>query len=413
MRSEPRPPADGPAPETAGDATPGDRGRAAPAPIARERLEDAMRRAIVLARRGPRTGGNPRVGCVLLAPDGTTLSEGWHRGAGTPHAEIDALSHLPAGGARGATAVVTLEPCNHWGRTGPCSHALVDAGVARVVYAIDDPGGVSAHGARYLVAHGVAVTAGVLAAEAEALDHEWLVAMRRGRPWTIAKLAMSLDGRGAAADGSSQWITSPASRAHAHRMRADVDGILVGLGTVLQDDPSLTARDEHGALLPHQPVPVVLGHPAQVPADARIRRTHPGGVLTADVPRGLFAPAGRGGTTQREAGGSGATRHEADPAGAADAGQRRLRAVLARLFAPPHDMRLVLVEGGPRTTTAFLTAGLVDEVHAYLAPRLIGGPRTVVGDIGVTSIDAARELTTLEITRLGPDILWRARVEEQ
>ncbi|WP_051224186.1 bifunctional diaminohydroxyphosphoribosylaminopyrimidine deaminase/5-amino-6-(5-phosphoribosylamino)uracil reductase RibD [Pseudoclavibacter soli] len=342
-----------------------------------------MRRALQLAERGPRTGGNPRVGCVLLDQQGATIAEGWHRGAGTPHAEIDALAQLAPGQASGATAVVSLEPCNHTGRTGPCSHALVDAGITRVVYALPDPGQASAHGAEHLAAHGVEIISGVLADEAEALNHEWLTAMRRQRPWVIAKLAMSLDGRGAAADGSSQWITSAAAREHAHVVRSQVDAILVGRGTVAADDPALTARRPDGSLFAHQPLPVVLGRGGDLPADSQLVRCH-STVRSFDIDVSAHT--------------------------ATEPLREQLTSMLTQLF--DEDVRFVLVEGGPTTTTALLRAGLVDEVQAYLAPQLIGGPRTLIGDIDVTTLAQRLELDSLEVAQLGCDMFWRTRVKE-
>ena len=177
--------------------------------------EAAMRRALQLAEHGPVTGGNPQVGCVLLDAGGRVIAEGWHRGTGTAHAEVDALSKLADAGrtdARGLTAVVTLEPCNHWGHVGPCSVALIAAGITRVVYAIDDPGIGSGGGAEKLRANGVEVIGGVLADEAESFLEKWLAAMRRGLPWVTVKWASTLDGRAAAQDGSSRWITGTAAR---------------------------------------------------------------------------------------------------------------------------------------------------------------------------------------------------------
>jgi diaminohydroxyphosphoribosylaminopyrimidine deaminase/5-amino-6-(5-phosphoribosylamino)uracil reductase len=235
----------------------------------------AMRRAFELASQGPVTGGNPQVGAVLLDAAGTVVAEGWHRGAGTPHAEVDALSKVAD--ATGLTAVVTLEPCNHTGRTGPCSVALIEAGVERVVYAISDPGHESAGGAQRLRDAGVEVLGGVLAGEAETFLHVWLTSVRRGRPWVTVKWASTLDGRAAAADGTSKWITGTAARQRVHEQRAASDAILTGTGTVLADDPSLTARGDAGELMPHQPVPVVVGE-RSIPADAALRR-HPAGLI--------------------------------------------------------------------------------------------------------------------------------------
>ena len=240
-----------------------------------QRLSDDDRarhaRAVDLAANGPERGVNPQVGCVILAADGSILSEGWHRGAGTPHAEVDALSKLAAGDAQGVTAVVTLEPCNHTGRTGPCSEALIDAGIARVVFGVSDPGDHSSGGAERLRAAGVDVTGGVLLEETTSRLGDWLPAARLKRPVVTVKWASSLDGRAAAADGTSQWITGADARADVHERRAASDAIVVGTGTVLADDPALSARHADGSLYETQPVPVVFGRRA-TPTDAALRR---------------------------------------------------------------------------------------------------------------------------------------------
>ncbi|GAA1531976.1 diaminohydroxyphosphoribosylaminopyrimidine deaminase/5-amino-6-(5-phosphoribosylamino)uracil reductase [Microbacterium ginsengiterrae] len=321
----------------------------------------AMDRALELAVRGPR-GVNPQVGAVILSPAGDIIAEGWHQGAGTPHAEVAALSALAPGAARGATAVVTLEPCNHTGRTGPCALALIEAGISRVVYALDDPGEVSGGGAARLRAAGVQVDAGERADAAHELIADWLSAQRLGRPHVTVKWAQSLDGRAAAADGSSQWITGADARADVHRRRAAADAIVVGTGTVLADDPSLTARDGD-ALHAHQPVPVVIGARA-TPTGAAVRR-HPHEPLFYDT--------------------------------------RDLMAVLADMQA--RGIQTVFVEGGPTLASAFIAAGLADRVLAYVAPVLLGGPRLAITDIGVPSIDAARRLVIDEWIPLGPDLL--------
>jgi len=331
------------------------------------RLESAMRRALHLAGNGPAEGVNPRVGCVILSPTGDVLAEGWHRGAGTSHAEVDALARLGAGDARGATAVVTLEPCNHTGRTGPCALALIEAGLARVVYAVDDPGALSSGGADRLRAAGVEVTGGVLADEVRAFLGDWLVAAALGRPVVTVKWASSLDGRTAAADGSSRWITGPAARQDVHERRALADAILVGTGTVLADDPALTARDGDGSLLEHQPRPVVLGR-RLVPADAAVRRhpLEPWFLTGHDVAQTLHDLHERG-------------------------------------------IRRVFVEGGPTLASVFVRAGVVDEYLVYLAPTLLGGDKLALGDIGVAGIDEQRRLQIGELRRLGDDILLVAR----
>lgn len=356
-----------PGPGTAADATPAD---ATPAERA------AMRRALALARRGPAHGPNPRVGCVLLARDAgadpagapdpaAVLGEGWHAGAGTAHAEVAALADARRRGhdVRGATAVVTLEPCDHTGRTGPCSVALLDAGVARVVVSVGDPNPQAAGGADRLRAAGVDVLEGVLTPEGRETLGAWLPAVERARPFVTLKLATSLDGRVAAADGTSRWITSAQSRRHAHDLRAEVDAIVVGTGTALADDPSLTARTADGALTHHQPLRVVAGH-RDVPAGTRLHG--PGGEL---VHVRTHDP------------------HE----------------VLAVLHA--REARHVLVEGGPTLAAAFLCSGLVDEVHAYVAPVLLGAGRPALADLGVTTIAGALRLTPREVVHLGPDVL--------
>ncbi|MDJ0334287.1 bifunctional diaminohydroxyphosphoribosylaminopyrimidine deaminase/5-amino-6-(5-phosphoribosylamino)uracil reductase RibD [Salinibacterium sp. G-O1] len=324
-----------------------------------------MRRALELAAHGPATGVNPQVGCVLLDATGTVVAEGWHRGSGTPHAEVDALSKVDT--AVGLTAVVTLEPCNHTGRTGPCSEALVTAGVERVVYAVSDPGPTSAGGAARLRDAGLDVIAGVLAAEATEFQRAWLLATKLGRPFVTVKWASSLDGRAAAADGSSQWITGTASRQRVHEQRAANDAILVGTGTVFDDDPSLTARGDAGELLAEQPLPIVIGE-RQIPGTAKLW-DHPRGVL--------------------------------------ETGSRNLEEILTWLF--EQGIRRAFVEGGPTLASAFVAAGLVDEYLIYLAPKLLGGDRLAIGDIGVTHVGDARELRITAVEHLGNDILLVAR----
>ncbi|MDP9026924.1 MAG: bifunctional diaminohydroxyphosphoribosylaminopyrimidine deaminase/5-amino-6-(5-phosphoribosylamino)uracil reductase RibD, partial [Actinomycetota bacterium] len=335
-------------------------------------FDAAMLRALELAAQGPVTGGNPQVGCVLLDAAGRTVAEGWHHGAGTPHAEVDALSKLQktADGrpdAAGLTAVVTLEPCNHTGRTGPCSVALLNAGVARVVYALDDPGQESGGGAQHLREGGVEVIGGVLAAEAKTFLHRWLTAENRGWPWVTVKWASTLDGRAAASDGTSQWITGTASRQRVHEERAASDAILVGMGTVLADDPSLTARGDGGELMLHQPTPVVVGE-REVPAGARLRQ-HPAGVIET---RSMIGHS------------------------------RDLAAILADLYA--RGLRRVYVEGGPTLASAIVAAGLADEFSIYLAPVLLGGDKLALGDIGIPTIGQALRLRLTAIEQLGDDL---------
>ena len=321
-----------------------------------------MRRALELATTpGVPLGPNPRVGCVLLDPDGREVAEGYHRGAGTPHAEAAALREAGES-ARGTTAVVTLEPCHHTGRTGPCSQALIDAGVARVVFAQADPNPVATGGEGALRAAGVEVSAGLLADQARALNRAWTFAMDRGRPFVTWKYAATLDGRSAAADGSSRWITGEPARRDVHRLRGECDAILVGTATVERDDPRLTVRDEVGDLLPHQPLRVVMGERDVVPD----RRALDGHAETVHL-------------------------RTHDPA-----------EVLAALHA--RGRQHVFLEGGPTVAAAFLRAGLVDEVVAYIAPKLLGSGSSAVADLGLSGIADAVDLTLVDVAQIGTDV---------
>lgn len=324
----------------------------------------AMRRALVLAQNpGVPLGPNPRVGCVLLDADGAVVAEGYHRGAGHPHAEIDALTSAGER-ARGTTAVVTLEPCNHTGRTGPCADALLAAGVARLVYAQRDTNPVARGGGEALRTAGVDVEGGVLADEARAVNPIWTFAVENGRPYVTWKYAATLDGRSAAADGSSRWITSPEARADVHRLRAECDAILVGTGTVLADNPHLTVRDVAGQALDvgRQPLRVVIGL-RTVPADAAV---------LDDAAETLVL-------NTREPG-----------------------EVLKRLLA--RDRQHVLLEGGPTLAGAFLREGLVDRVIAYFAPAFLGAGPAALSDAGVGTIADAIRLEITDMARVGPDV---------
>ena len=321
----------------------------------------AMTRALELAQTtGVPLGPNPRVGCVLLAPDGTSIAEGFHRGAGTPHAEVDALTQA-GDKARGATAVVTLEPCNHTGRTGPCTEALVGAGVARVVFAQSDTNPVAQGGARTLRGAGVDVEGGLMTDEARAVNHAWTFAVEHGRPFVTWKFAPTLDGRSAAADGTSRWVSSVPARRDTHRLRGLCDAILVGTGTVLVDDPELTVRDDDDVNLPRerQLLRAVMG--------------------LRDVPPGR--------------------RVLNDAAETAVLRTRDPHEALAELFA--RDRQHVFLEGGPTIAAAFLRAGLVDEVVAYVAPMLIGAGKSSVGDLGIETVTDALHLDVTDVATLG------------
>jgi diaminohydroxyphosphoribosylaminopyrimidine deaminase/5-amino-6-(5-phosphoribosylamino)uracil reductase len=350
----------------------------------------AMRRAIELAARGIATAlPNPVVGCVLLTPGGSIIGEGWHERAGEPHAEIVALA-AAGSQARGATAVVTLEPCAHHGRTGPCADALLAAGVRRVVIAVPDPSKTAAGGAARLQAGGVEVELGVLADEARTGNEPWLTATDLGRPFVTWKLAASLDGRVAAADGSSRWITGEAARLDGHRLRSEVDTMMVGVGTVLADDPQLTARDAAGRPLRRQPLRVVVDSAGRTPAEARVRDDSAETWIATVAELGAEPGADLG-------------------AELATDGHRRvdLRALLAGLFA--RERRHVLLEGGPRLAGAMIQAGLVDRVVGYLAPMLLGAGPSALRDAGITTIGAAFRLDLLDVQRIGDDVRVVAR----
>lgn len=339
------------------------------AAVVRARESSAMARArelgtAVLGSTSP----NPAVGAVVLAADGTVAGEGATQPPGGPHAEVQALA---AAGerARGGTAVVTLEPCAHTGCTGPCADALIVAGIARVVIAVPEPTQLAGGGAERLRAAGVDVQLGVERDEAElgALA-PWLTGVREHRPQVIWKVAATLDGRVAAADGSSRWITGPQTRAVVHQLRATCDAVVVGSGTAVTDDPQLTVRDVDGRDAARQPLRVVVDRRGRLPATARV---------LDDAAPTLVSRA-------------------ADPAG-----------LLAELY--DRDVRRVLLEGGPTLAAAFLRAGLVDEVVVHLAPKLLGAGPSLVGDLGITSIAGALTLETVEILPSGGDVQLRLR----
>ncbi|WP_197377036.1 bifunctional diaminohydroxyphosphoribosylaminopyrimidine deaminase/5-amino-6-(5-phosphoribosylamino)uracil reductase RibD [Mycolicibacterium baixiangningiae] len=324
--------------------------------------EAAMRLAIDQAEQVKgATYPNPPVGAVILDADGQVAGVGSTQPPGGPHAEVMALRSAGSRAA-GGTAVVTLEPCNHHGRTAPCVDALLAAGVSAVVYAVADPNPVAAGGAARLGESGVTVSAGVLSeAVAGGALREWLHKQRTGIPHVTWKFATSVDGRSAAADGSSQWITSEAARADVHRRRAVADAIVVGTGTVFVDDPVLTARLPDGSLAERQPLRVVVGE-REISQDSR--------VLNDDSRTMVIR-----------------TR---DP-------HEVLRAL--------SDRTDVLLEGGPTLAGAFLRAGVIDRIVAYVAPILLGGPITAVDDVGVLSIAHAQRWRFDGVTPIGPDVL--------
>ncbi len=334
-------------------------------------LESAMQRSLELALLGPAWGVNPQVGAVILDQEGRIVAEGYHKGSGTPHAEVMAIEDLkrsiPYPFAPGYTAVVTLEPCNHFGKTGPCAQALIDAGISRVVFPIKDPGNESAGGAQRLRDSGVEVIEGVLRDKAREQSRVWLMSKQLGRPFVTLKWASSLDGRIAATDGSSKWISGEESRRDAHLLRRDVDAILVGTGTVIADDPELTARDQSGNYFEHQPLRVVMGE-RELSRDKRVFNE-------------------KAETIQIRA--------------------RNPQVVLQELQS--RQVKHLLVEGGSKIASEFIRNNLVDEFIIYLAPLLLGGPRLALNDLGIPSMTEAINLRITEQKLLGEDLFIRAR----
>jgi diaminohydroxyphosphoribosylaminopyrimidine deaminase/5-amino-6-(5-phosphoribosylamino)uracil reductase len=339
--------------------------------------EDVMRRAAALgAGVLGTTSPNPPVGAVALDASGTVVGEGATQPAGGAHAEVVALA---AAAGRAHTVVTTLEPCAHTGRTGPCSRALLEAGVQRVVIGCAEPTAQAAGGAAELRAAGVDVVEGVLEDEvAHGALLAWLHRQRTGRPHVTWKYAASLDGRSAAPDGSSRWITGEAARADVHRLRAESDAVLVGIGTVLADDPALTARPDPG----HQPLRVVVDRDGRTPRTAAVLDdAAPTLVVTHGPSYGedrtlVLAPA---------------------PDGRVD-----LAALLAALAG--RGVVSVLLEGGPTLAGAFVAADLVDRVIGYVAPVLLGGGAAALQDAGVGTMDEAVRLRTTDVTRFGEDV---------
>jgi diaminohydroxyphosphoribosylaminopyrimidine deaminase/5-amino-6-(5-phosphoribosylamino)uracil reductase len=350
-----------------------------------------MARALALAALGLHTTTpNPRVGAVVVR-DGAILGEGFHRRPGEAHAEVAALADARARGhdPRGATVYVNLEPCNHHGRTGPCSRALIDAGVARVVFAMRDPHAIAAGGAEALAAAGIAVTEGVAQEDARELNIGFVANALRGVPWVRVKLAASLDGRTALASGASQWITGAPARADGHAWRARACAILTGVGTVMKDDPQLTVRE---VATTRQPLRVVVDRHGETPSTARVLAGGHALIVTASGARDrafgdvevLSMPNADG---------------KVDLAG-------MLRALGSRGINEVH------VEAGARLVGALVDAGLVDEFLVYLAPSVIGDPARGMAERAapLAALDARTRLAFRSIEPIGDDLRIVARV---
>ncbi len=353
--------------------------------------EDFMREALLLAKNAlGRTSPNPLVGAVIVR-EGRVVGAGWHRKAGTPHAEVHALA-MAGDLAHGATAYVTLEPCSHHGRTGPCAEALIKAGVKRVVTAMLDPNPlVAGRGKAMLEAAGVEVMVGVLAEEARRLNEAYLKWVIEKLPFVTLKTAMTLDGKIATAAGKSRWITGEAARRRVHEMRDVADAIVVGIGTVLADDPSLTTRLADGT--GRNPVRVIVDSRARTPLTAKVVQDGAAKTLVAVT---CAAPEER--CAALEAAGVEVVR--------AGEGEHVDLAALMRLLAA-RDLTSVFVEGGGTLNFSLLAAGLVDKVHAFIAPKIVGGKAalTPVEGAGFAELADAAVLTRLTAEPVGADIL--------
>jgi diaminohydroxyphosphoribosylaminopyrimidine deaminase/5-amino-6-(5-phosphoribosylamino)uracil reductase len=358
--------------------------------------ERYMRRAIELARRAEGfTSPNPMVGCVLVRDD-AVVGEGYHLRPGEEHAEAMAL-RLAGGKGRGATAYVTLEPCNHYGRTPPCSRGLIEAGVAGVVYGHEDPNRLAAGGAAALRAAGIEAEGGFLRPLCRDLIRPWLHSLTSDRPWVTAKLAMSLDGYTALPSGESKWITGPGARDHGHRLRQRTGAIMVGVGTVLADDPALDPRLDHVETAPS--VKVVFDSRLRTPQNAKLLAS-PGPVLIAGHEE-------HADETNRKA---------LEAAGAevlllpGEGGQPDLGALLREL--KRRQIIDVMIEGGGRLLGRASDFGVIDEVWAFIAPVILGGGQRAVAGQGLARLADVHRLRTVETRSFGRDSFIRAVRED-
>ncbi|HVL31331.1 MAG TPA: bifunctional diaminohydroxyphosphoribosylaminopyrimidine deaminase/5-amino-6-(5-phosphoribosylamino)uracil reductase RibD [Solirubrobacteraceae bacterium] len=363
---------------------------------------ERLARTIELAKFGlGRVHPNPLVGAVIVRDD-VVLGEGWHEEFGGPHAEANAIAAAGGADLRGATLYVSMEPCCHHGKTPPCTDAIVAAGIARVVVASDDPSAkASGRGLGILRDEGIAVDVadGEIAARARLVNQAFRKHARTGRPWVLFKSAMTLDGKVATRTGDSQWISDEFSRARAHRWRASVDAVAVGIGTALADDPQLTARVDG---VHHQPRRVVFDSTARLPLESRLVAAAPEVALTVVVSRA----ARRSATEALEMSGADVivATGENEPA--------RVRSALDQLGAA--GVTSILLEGGPHLAGAFLDGGAIDEVRLFLAPLLLGGraARDPLEGEGVERISEALRALTLDCERVAQDLLVSARLRE-
>lgn len=353
--------------------------------------EHWMARASELALLGLNTTTpNPRVGCVLVSASGDLIAAGFHHKAGEAHAEVVALNKA-GDAARGSKVYVTLEPCNHQGRTGPCTEALISAGVAEVVYGMEDPNPlVSGQGLARLRAAGIAVRGPVLEEQARALNPGFIQRMTLGRPWMRCKLAMSLDGRTAMASGESFWITGEAARADVQHWRARSCAIVTGISTILQDDPALTVRDPSFGDNPRQPLRVVVDSRLRTPEGARVLRASSSGIAIATC---AFNRPHLGAEIWGMPSSGGAV---------------DLNALMKKLA--ERGCNEVLVEAGPTLAGSFLRAGLIDELIVYMAPKLLGSAARPLFDLPLTFMAEAVKLQWTDVRQIGADWRFLARV---
>jgi diaminohydroxyphosphoribosylaminopyrimidine deaminase/5-amino-6-(5-phosphoribosylamino)uracil reductase len=352
-----------------------------------------MRRALRLAKRGAGSvSPNPMVGAVVVSR-GRIVGEGYHRRTGGPHAETDALS-AAGGKARGGDLYVTLEPCCHHGRTPPCTDAVIRSGIRRVWVAIEDPNPVvNGKGVQALRDHGIRVETGILADEAARLNEFYLMYVRTGRPFVIGKTAMTLDGKIATRTGESRWISGERSRRVTHKLRRDVDAILVGVGTVAADDPELTERT--GARPSKHPVRIVLDSSLRIPDNARVLEVSAGARTIVACTR--TASKQRARALERR--GVTVWSFSADATGRVN-----LRAVIRRVGR--EGLTSLLIEGGSEVMASALRSRVVDKMWVFLAPRILGGgAREAVGDLGITRLDRAVSLYGVRWRRVGEDLL--------
>ncbi|MBT8473206.1 MAG: bifunctional diaminohydroxyphosphoribosylaminopyrimidine deaminase/5-amino-6-(5-phosphoribosylamino)uracil reductase RibD [Marinicaulis sp.] len=353
--------------------------------------ERMMMRALALAQiASGRVSPNPVVGCVVTDSTAAIIGEGWHEGPGTEHAEIMALKSAGVK-AKGATAYVTLEPCNHTGRTGPCAEALLEAGVAKVVFAVADPNPLAAGGGDSLCAAGIEVVSGVCETQARYINRGWFRSVEMGRPYVIAKSAMSLDGRIATSSGESQWITGEEARAAGHALRAEADAVIVGAETVVNDDPALTARNGNEV---QYPLRVVVDSTARTPIGAKVWERSGRGALLATTKSASQSRL----VAFKEMGVEIAVLPDED-------GRVSLSDLLDYLR--ERERVTLMVEGGGQLIGAFFDADLIDELHLFIAPKLIGGGKPAFGGTGVEVLADSNRFSFERLAEKDGDQHWR------